>query len=168
MGATLIHRFDTDACQIHLFGKPQRRPGSPAHLRAAGLQPRTRRRRQRSARAAQPEDRRLQCGGTTAGPGVPGSQRRLISAAWQCGGPATTVGAGRLLVQNGCSQSYWSASMLRDTAQKLLLFYLVVDSIINPVDLASGKSSRCSEIFADRLCLALAFLFVLTLSPIKN
>ena len=35
--------------------------------------------------------------------------------------------------------------MLRDTARKLFLFYLVVDVIINPVDLASGKSSRCLE-----------------------
>jgi hypothetical protein len=31
--------------------------------------------------------------------------------------------------------------MLKDTARKLLLFYSVVDVIINPVDLASGKSS---------------------------
>jgi hypothetical protein len=40
----------------------------------------------------------------------------------------------------------WKASMLRDTARKLLLFYLVVGVIINPVELASGKSSRFSEI----------------------
>ena len=57
-----------------------------------------------------------------------------------------------------------SASMLRDTARKLLLSYLVVDSIINPIDLASGKSSRCSEIFADGHCLAWTCLWVLTLS----
>ena len=37
-------------------------------------------------------------------------------------------------------------TMLRDTARKFLLLYLIVDVIINPVDLASGKSTRCSEI----------------------
>ncbi len=37
--------------------------------------------------------------------------------------------------------------MLRVTAQTLFLFYLVVDVINNPVDLASGKLTRCSEIF---------------------
>ena len=40
---------------------------------------------------------------------------------------------------------FWIASMLRVTARIILLLYLVVDAIINPVDLASGKSSRCSE-----------------------
>jgi hypothetical protein len=42
--------------------------------------------------------------------------------------------------------------MLRVTAQTLFLFYLVVDVINNPVDLASGKLTRCSEIFPG-LCL---------------
>ena len=37
--------------------------------------------------------------------------------------------------------------MLRVTAQTLFLFYLIVDVINNPVDLASGKLTRCSEIF---------------------
>ena len=36
--------------------------------------------------------------------------------------------------------------MLRVTARTLLLFYLVVDVIINPVNLRSGKLTRCSEI----------------------
>ena len=43
--------------------------------------------------------------------------------------------------------------MLRVTARTLLLFYLVVDVIIIPVDLKSGKLTRCSEIFAEGLCL---------------
>ena len=42
---------------------------------------------------------------------------------------------------------FWIASMLRVTAREILLLYLVVDGIINPVDLASGKTSRCIEIF---------------------
>jgi hypothetical protein len=42
--------------------------------------------------------------------------------------------------------------MLRVTAQTLFLFYLIVDVINNPVDLASGKLTRCSEIFPG-LCL---------------
>ena len=41
---------------------------------------------------------------------------------------------------------FWNAPMLRDTARRFLLLYLVVDVIINPVDIASGKSTRCSEI----------------------
>ena len=39
---------------------------------------------------------------------------------------------------------FWITSMLRVTAQTLFLFYLVVDVINNPVDLASGKLTRCS------------------------
>ena len=34
------------------------------------------------------------------------------------------------------------AAMLREPARKLLLFYLVVDVVINLVNLASGKSSQ--------------------------
>ena len=52
---------------------------------------------------------------------------------------------------------FWIASMLRVTAREILLFYLVVDGIINPVDLASGKTSRCIEIFAYGLCLNLFY-----------
>ena len=36
--------------------------------------------------------------------------------------------------------------ILRVTARTLLLLYLVVDVIINPVNLRSGKLTRCSEI----------------------
>ena len=36
--------------------------------------------------------------------------------------------------------------MLRVTARTLFLRYLVVDVIINPVNLRSGKLTRCSEI----------------------
>jgi hypothetical protein len=43
--------------------------------------------------------------------------------------------------------------MLRFTARTLLLFYLVVNGTNSPVDLASGKLARCSEIFASWLCL---------------
>jgi hypothetical protein len=41
---------------------------------------------------------------------------------------------------------FGNSSMLRDTARKLLLFYIVVNVITNPVDLAAGKSSQFSEI----------------------
>ena len=55
--------------------------------------------------------------------------------------------------------------MLRVTARKILLLYLVVDGIINPVDLASGKTSRCIEIFAYGLCLN---LFTLMNPPVEK
>ena len=59
-----------------------------------------------------------------------------------------------LTAQPGCSawrhgslvSVFWNAPMLRDTARRFLLLYLVVDVIINPVDIASGKSTRCSKI----------------------
>lgn len=42
---------------------------------------------------------------------------------------------------------FWITSILRVTSRTLLLFYLVVDIISIPVDPASGKLTRCSEIF---------------------
>ena len=57
--------------------------------------------------------------------------------------------------QNHCAQQARCCStgfifsnilMLRVTARTLLLLYLVVDVIINPVNLRSGKLTRCSEI----------------------
>ena len=42
--------------------------------------------------------------------------------------------------------------MLRFTARTLLLFYLVVNGTNSPVDLASGKLTRCSEIISEGLC----------------
>jgi hypothetical protein len=46
--------------------------------------------------------------------------------------------------------------MRRIAAGTLLLLYLVVAVIINPANLASGKLTQCSQIFAEEVCMKMS------------
>ncbi len=87
------------------------------------------------------------------------NEHRLRHAAWQCVGPASTGDSYSQVYKLAsslvacCSTRFaFFERMLSVTTRNLLLFYLFVDVIINLINLASGKLTRCSGIWLRNLC----------------